>query len=360
VVRCTYTARECTYDGDARTITVPTLRWAPFKAKRHAEIDRWLRALAVTETGYERLAQWLAAVVELDRPAPCLYVVGGKGLGKSLLADALAAMWGKPSQPCKMKTATHQYNGALAECPLVFSDEGFPPDFDFTQFREDITSRSVDVNRKFGLQGAVEGCRRYVLCANNDSALKYQRVGVLTPADIEAIADRILVIRCGSKKDEARTRGVLAELDTNWIVTQGLAEHALWLHETVELQPPSERMAARPGGAEVLLKRVVGGRHSDIVLKISEALAAGELGAAMGVWVPKAPEESGDLLWVKVTRLWQGLVEDGSRASLNDVKDLCDAIAAKAGAHVRKIDKASHKVRILSREAFDEMLAGLD
>lgn len=355
-VRWTYTDRVCVYDPPGRALTVPILRWAPLVATRHAGIDAWLRALAGDD--YPYLALWLAAAVALDRPAPCLYLIGGKGLGKSLLADGLAGLWSQPG-PCKMLEATGNFNDTLADCPVVFSDEGFPEDFDFARFREAITARSVKVNRKYGAKGTVEGCVRYMLAANNDAALRYQRVGSLTQDDLEAIADRLLVLRCSTD-----ARRALRALDTAWVARQGLAEHILWLASDVELEPSTERMCARPHGAEALLRKVVegrtaAGRGSDVLLKLAEGVGAPEdLTASYGVWVRADAGE----VWVQSTKLAQALREDGSRSTLADVREVCDTLTAAGQDQsvVKRAGKALHRVRVLSLPALRAMLAALE
>lgn len=341
-VRLDYTARAGVYDPARRELTVPALEWAALQPTRHEGVERWLMALA--GDGWPYLRQWLAAVPQLDRPAPCLYLIGGKGLGKTLLGDGLAAIW-SVSGPCKMREATGAFNGALASCPMVMSDEGFPPDFDFARFRDAITARSVSVNRKYGAQGSVEGCARFMIAANNDEVLRYQRVGTLTQADIEAIASRLLVLRC----DEAAAAALLGQ-NTKWIAEQGLAEYALWLHQNVALESADHRMAARPQGGEALLQhlvdsRVTAGKSSDILLKIWEAVGSpAEHSAQYGVWV-RGPE-----VWVNTHALTVACKDDGLRVSLADAQDTCRMLG---GLRLpRRVDpKSRHqtKVYILSR-----------
>jgi hypothetical protein len=345
----TYVARAHTYDPQTRTLTLAALRWMPAeRARRHAPIDRWLRALF--GSGYDAAAQWLASLVALDRPAPCLYMPGPKELGKSLLADGLARIWGRPA-PVGMREAIDSFNEATASCPLVFTDEGFPPDLDFNAFREMITQHTRRVNEKYRAKFSVEGCGRYLLAANNEDVLRYQRTGVLTQADLEAIADRLLVVPCC---EDART--VLREHSHRTLVAwaQGeIAEHVLWLAQTVELEPMG-RMAAKPGGGERILSGVVAARNADVLVRIREMLGAGSLGVQSGVYVPKREPEA---VYVNVPRLTATLE---GRTALSSVRECCDSFALRAGSEQHKIGKDNFKWRVLSRLRLDEAFAKLD
>ncbi len=295
--------------------------------------------MALAGDGWPYLRQWLAAVPQLDRPAPCLYLIGGKCLGKTLLGDGLAAIW-SVSRPCPMREATGNFNGALATCPVVMSDEGFPPDFDFARFRDSLTARSVSVNRKYGSQGSIEGCARFMIAANNDELLRYQRVGALTQADIDAIASRLLVLRC----DDAAATALLGQ-STTWIAERGLAEYVLWLHQNVPLEPTDSRMAARPQGGEALLQhlvdsRVTAGKSSDVLAKIWEAVGSpADLTAQYGVWVRGAE------VWVNTHALTVACNDDGLRVSRADALDTCRMLGG-VSLKKRTDHKSRHQTRV--------------
>jgi hypothetical protein len=346
-LRTTYMARRHTYDADTNTLTLAALRWTSRTAKRHAHIDRWLRALF--GGGYDAAAQWLASLIALDRPAPCLYLPGAPRLGKSLLASGLAALWNRPA-PAKMKEAISDFNEASAECPLVFTDEGFPPDLDFNAFRDMVTEHSRRVNAKYRAKADVEGCARFLICANNEDVLRYQKTGTLSRNDLDAITDRLLVIPCHAEA-EAEVR----KLDTTAAAGGEIAEHVLWLAETVELEPGGERMAARPGGGERILANVVAGRSAEILTRVREAIGTGALGEKSGVHVPKrAPGE----VWINVPRLHETLA---GRVALPAVKELCESFMLRSGTEQR-ITSDGHNLRwrVLDRAQLDDAFAKLD
>jgi hypothetical protein len=349
-IRATYTARVHTYESQSGTLTLASLRWTARTAKRHAHIDRWLRAL-FGAVGYDAAAQWIAAVVALDRPAPCLYLPGPKGLGKSLLADGLSALWSRP-QPVKMRDAIKDFNQSTGECPLIFTDEGFPEKLDFSEFREMVTQHSRPVNAKFRAPVDVEGCGRFIIAANNEDVLRFQKTGTLTRADLDAIADRLLVITCHPEAAAETKR-----FDTTKAAQYEIAEHALWLASTVGLEPAGERMAAKPGGGERILASVVAGRSAEILARIREYIAAGNgAGEKGGVHVPKRARESE--VWINVQRLYETL--DG-KVQLAAVKECCESFALRSGSeqwHLK--DGGNIKARVLDRTRLDEAFARLD
>ncbi len=362
-LRSAYQARTHTYDQQARTLTLAALQWAPFAARRHAHVNRWLRALL--GDGYGAGAQWLAAVVELDRPAPCLYLPGPKGLGKSLLADGLAALWSRPS-PVKMRDAIKDFNQSTGECPLIFTDEGFPEKLNFSEFREMITQHSRAVNAKFRQPVDVEGCGRFIIAANNEDVLRYQKIGTLTSADLDAIADRLLVVSCHEEARAVLETHTHAEL-REW-ARRDIAEHVLWLAQTVALEPTG-RMAAKPGGGERILASVVAARNSDVLNRIRDALGTGAMGEKSGVHVPKANHiapasasaggVSTSEVWVNVRRLaatFDGRVRDAQ------VVECCESFALRPEyrPHRARIDGENLRWRVLSRLRLDEAFAKLD
>jgi hypothetical protein len=349
-IRATYTARVHTYEAQSGTLTLASLRWTGREPRMHRHIDRWLRALFGVD-GYPAAAQWIAAVVALDRPAPCLYLPGPKGLGKSLLADGLSALWSRP-QPVKMRDAIKDFNQSTGECPLIFTDEGFPEKLDFSEFREMVTQHSRPVNAKFRAPVDVEGCGRFIIAANNEDVLRFQKTGTLTRADLDAIADRLLVITCHPEAAAETKR-----FDTTKAAQYEIAEHALWLASTVELEPAGERMAAKPGGGERILASVVAGRSAEILARIREYIAAGNgMGEKGGVHVPKRARDTE--VWINVQRLYETL--DG-KVQLAAVKECCESFALRSGSEQWHTSKEENiKARVLDRTRLDEAFARLD
>jgi hypothetical protein len=347
-LRATYTARDHGYDPATNTLTLAALRWANLNAKRHAHIDRWLRALF--GKGYAAAAQWLAALVVLDRPAPCLYLPGPRRLGKSLLADGLAALWNRPS-PVDMGDAIKDFNQSTGECPLIFTDEGFPEGLSFNAFKKMITAHSRSVNAKYRAPLDVEGCGRFLIAANDEDVLRYQKIGTLSKDSLDAIADRLLVVPC-----HAAAEAEVKRIDTRAAAHHEIAEHVLWLTSTVDLEPQNERMAAKPGGGERILANVVAGRSAEILGRVREALGTGAMGERSGVLVPKRAAKSE--VWINISRLHATF--DG-RVALTTVKEVCDSLQLRPGTEQRNTtDGHNLKWRVLDRARLNDAFAKLD
>lgn len=288
-LKATYLARENTWDAEQQQLTLAALKWARLPAAFDPDVDVWLRAMG--GAAYARLAQWLAAVVALNRPAPALYIHGNHSVGKSLLARGIARLWQTEAAP--FKEALESFNEATASCPLLFSDEGFPDGMSFNVFREMVTEYSRRVNEKFKPKYPVEGCIRIILAANNDQVLRYQRTGTLTSADIEAINDRLLVIRAG-----AEAKAAIERFDaTSFVDDNRIAKHVLWLAQTIELEPKHERMCAKPSGAGPLLDAIQGVKYGALLRTMAPALNGK---AVRGVML--RPDDT-DTIWVSVRAL---------------------------------------------------------
>ncbi len=350
-VQPSYLVRDNTYDPETNTLTEACLKWTKRNPKFHSGIDAWLRALA--GSAYPKLAQWLAALTDLGRPAPALYLIGPKELGKGLLADGIARLWSENS-PGSLKETVGDFNPKLQTCPLVFGDEGFPDKFNFDWFREAITRHDQRVNSKNRQQFNILGCARFMLAANNAEALRYQRVGNLEKDDLDAIAARLLVIRC-----QPEAAATVRQLDTNAAAHHEIAEHILWLASTVPLRPAGERMAAAPGGGDELLGNLTAAKYGEILEVIGMTLDVTEDGQDRAAvcfwpdqWVPSAdPKNPGgpaeNELWVSVSNLNARLRQIGSRATLADVRSFCNSYHLRAGVHQHLIMGKHVKIRSL-------------
>ncbi len=259
-LKATYLARENTWDPSTCRLTLASLNWTDATPERDPDVEAWLRALAGPR--YDRLAQWIASCVSLDRPAPALYIHGEANVGKSLLAVGLARLW--QVEPAPFEEALTSFNEATASCPLMYADEGFPDGMSFNTFRSMVTSPSRRVNEKFKPKYPVEGYVRIILAANNAQALRYQRTGALTAADMQAIADRLLVINADTSAQD-----VLRACDADGFAKRRIASHALWLATHVALEPKPARMCARPEGASDVLEALQTARYAYMIRTVA-------------------------------------------------------------------------------------------
>jgi len=202
------------------------------------QIDQWLKHLAQSQ--YDKLADWLACLPDLEKLLCALYFQGEPGSGKSLLAHGAARLWTE-GPPAPIDRVLSDFNDEWARCPLALADEDIPRSFKrdtvTTQLREIIGSLSRSLNRKYRTPSELVGAVRLVLAANNDSLLNSNAVA--TAADLEAIAQRFLYIpvpRSATKYLESLPR----ETKQRW-GERGIAEHILHLAIHREVTSPGKR-----------------------------------------------------------------------------------------------------------------------
>jgi hypothetical protein len=319
-VRTSYMSRINTYDPTTDTLTLSALKWMPAeRATFHAHIDRWLRALAGDM--YPLLAQWLAACTDLTRPAPCLYLAGPAALGKTLLFNGLAKLWGVGA-PGKLNEVVSDFNECLTVCPLVFGDEGFPAKITLDWFRDSVTGYEQRVNKKGIQKFSIPGCARYAVAANNLDGFRYLKLGSLTKDDLKGVNDRLLLIEC-------RLEAIAAwkAFDPRAAASHEIAEHVLWLAANVELLPSNDGrgMAAASGGGEKLTAGALINRHSEVLSCLRANLEAGEDAQGREPLVVQ-PADSPDEMWVSVSRVHQRLVMvPGNKVTLSDVRSFCSS-----------------------------------
>lgn len=228
------TAQRSYFDEATETI-VEAPRPIRVKAREHRDVDAWLKVFAGPK--YERLRQWLAVLPALSEPCAALYLEGEPGVGKSLLAIGASRIWS--DGPAALKDTMGNFNDALLACPLVFADEKAPVDergrVRTDELREFIQARERSLRRKFRDTATIKGCARIILAANNRNLL--QTAEHLTEADIAAIVERIFYIRVAEASAEYLKALKLDSPETleRWVAGNAIAEHALFLAETLQV-----------------------------------------------------------------------------------------------------------------------------
>ncbi len=320
-----YRALTTTYDPAERAVRCAALQRMPdSRAKFHRGIDAWLRALLGEH--YDRAAQWIASCSHLDRLAPCLYLVSPPEGGKGLLFNGLARLWGC-SSPVPMAEVVSDFNEKQCECPLVYTDEGFPAGLEFTRFRSMVSDHDRRVNRKGLAKVDVEGCTRNAVGANNNGVLRWARHGELTHNDQRAIAERLLVIEC-TDEGAAEAKRLLEQAPVDAWARGMIAEHALWLAQTVEIVPRG-RWCVPPYGGDALIQAVVNDRYALFASAVATALQLGDVGAErMHVWASRRDDRC---VYVHAEHLHRQLVAEDPKMRLGDVKDACKSLARPDG-----------------------------
>lgn len=193
------------FDVETGTMYESTRGRLTVKPRYDAQVDAWLRlffGLGVGGTGEATSnagLDWVATLGRLDLPSAALYIHGKKGVGKGMFAAACAAYWGA-EMPCPFADAFGAFNEALTGCPVVWLDEGVSAQnlaklgISSAEFRAHISARERPIRRKHLPTAESVGCTRTIITANNRNALPFNDQH--TADDIDAIAERILYVRC--------------------------------------------------------------------------------------------------------------------------------------------------------------------
>lgn len=358
-----YMRRTNTYDPETNTLHTAALRWMPAtRARFHGHIDAWLRALAGPEQ-WPLLAQWLVSCFDLDRPAPLLYLMGDLEVGKTLLANGLASLWGV-AQPGKMREVVTDFNECLSECPLVFGDEGLPEKINFDWFREAITAYAQRMNMKNLRKYSMPGCARYIVAANNLEGFRYLKVGSMSSKDLAAVQSRLLVLEC-----QPAATSLWRAFNTHNAAQWEIAEHVLWMADPdgggYTVLPPTSRMAAACGGGERLTNSVLVGRYDEILHVLRGALEdAGEDDAqGRGRIAVRHPTWENAVL-VSTTGLYDRTKQvDGAKVTRADVRAFCQSLAHPdhpEPVQTKLLTGSNIWVRALSAGLLERSIAALD
>jgi len=216
------------------------------QARYHDQIAEWLKRLGGDDP--EGLLDWLAACPETrDQPIAALYIEGPGGIGKSLLANGIASLWGAP--PVNYNQVTGNFNGGLLACPLLFADEGITVDRHnegsaSETFRNLVANTTHSLNPKFGALTSLIGAVRVLVTGNDAHAIPFTKA--LGQDGVDAIVERILKIKTdGRARDYLEQIGARNGALADWVgpaCTPGrLAEHILWLSQTRILQREGKR-----------------------------------------------------------------------------------------------------------------------
>jgi hypothetical protein len=218
------------YDSETGKLTEVTAKRNPkLTPTHHASVEKWLTLMGGHQAG--KLLDWVAAVPKLGRQCCALYLWGAKGVGKTLLCNGLASLWGlRDITP--LDVAIDSFNERLARMPLVVADEYLPDVRDISgKLRELIGSKNHTLRRKYRPEASLYGAIRLIMLANTPHLLDLK--GDHTKEDLDAIAERFLFINCD--KSASSYLEDLHQSEKDAMLEYKIAEHCLWLSQNWEI-----------------------------------------------------------------------------------------------------------------------------
>jgi hypothetical protein len=223
------------YDARTETFFEAVRPLRGLAAREHKDVHAWLTLLGGDQS--EKLLDWVASCMRLDRQSCAIYLDGPKSCGKSLLAYGLARLW-TSGGPSELGRVLEGFNDALTVCPLIFADEAIPQRKGITaELRRLIGSTARNLNRKFLPVCNLDGAVRLVIAGNNDHLLDTGED--LSANDLEAVAGRFLYIRAPQAAADYLAALGGPPVVGRWITQNAIAEHALWLRENRQINEGS-------------------------------------------------------------------------------------------------------------------------
>jgi hypothetical protein len=220
-------------DGSLMRVGVPCPEIAPVFDRC---ADAWLRALA--GDAYPALAVFVAACAQryLHRPAVALVLLGPHSIGKSVLAKALARMWGA-THPVTLRAAIDKFNSTIGRCPIVLDDECHALKAKLVsteEFRDLVQSEARDIEPKGLEKRTLLGCQRFVITGNDASDVRFTDVS--GPGAIEAMAQRMLLVTVDAER-RAELEALLGALhdQPGRVDMDRLAAHLAHVQATTEI-----------------------------------------------------------------------------------------------------------------------------
>jgi hypothetical protein len=310
------------------TLFLPCAKLVDVQPERSPDVAEWLKAFFGPNLPVG--LDWLATVTELRHPTAAIYLDGPAGIGKGMLASAIAALWG--AERCAFANVVGSFNGALVRSPVVFLDEGYTGDVDSTSFRSMVAESEHAINEKFKPAATLRGCLRLIIAANGPNALRIR--DKLTPESRAAIAERVLYLKCTKAAKMLLDGRGGRKLTGRWIDDNGqpgeLVRHLAWL--AVDRGPRVVR------GPRYL---VTGGNDSSWMTSELEAHVLEAVAVAVATsdgCILEVNEESIVVSPEALHRRWKSLMRTVEPPSRED-------IGIALGGEARRLNRAGERVR---------------
>jgi hypothetical protein len=216
------------YDPRTQTFHEAVCPLRPIKPREYPEIQGWLELLGGAQK--DKLLDWVANVMRLDRQMAALIFHAVPSVGKNLFSSGLSRLW-STGGPSKLDRVFESFNDTLTQNPFIFADEKLPDVKGITaKLRELIGTTTRELNRKYMPIATLTGAVRLVVAGNNDRL--FDKGEELSNEDLAAIAMRFLYVRPDPRAEEYLKAIGGPPVLQRWIDGDMIAAHALWLRET--------------------------------------------------------------------------------------------------------------------------------
>lgn len=240
-----------------------------------ADVSAWLDALFGPQ---KRAAlEWIAACAPRyseTHLTAALVIIGRGNTGKTVLATALARMWGAAS-PVGVRDACAQFNGPSIRCPILLDDEcAWIQQRQMTsqEFLERIQQWERPVELKGQEKLSLHGAQRTILTANNVGSVRFSNVRGIDSLD--AASDRMA---WHANVDAAAAQAALSSLRLPHdyrIDLDRVCSHIAHIWETVAIPRTRFVGACESEGAREALQADAADRYATVYTKLREAWEA--------------------------------------------------------------------------------------
>lgn len=338
-----YTVARSVLQGN--TFTQRAGRCVSFEPEYDEQIAGWLKLFAADQE--EGLLDWLATILDLGRPTAAVCIMGVSGAGKDLFADGLTQLWGTR---IAFHKALDHFNSELIRSPLVFANEEVrgPQHFKGSvaeALKDMIASDNRKVEAKYAGAVDLHGALRVILATNAKGILKFDRQP--TAADIQALDDRILLLRPGLPAREYLINVGGRDTTEEWVRGGRFARHVMWLRSTRKVKPGPRFIVQGRGGMSAVL--AADGRGSAAVLRalLNALLGPMQMDKSVAVF-----DRDGGV-WASANALKDTWPMYGGKDDLpEDMQGVFDVVCEPGSSASRKVDGKVVRQRKLLEDVF--------